>query len=96
MWGHACGAALVPAYKSPRLGISRRVIDVLHDESIWERHSNRASTIPSNIRGGQSGTWSTGQENIRGTSTKLQREHENKYKNKNKNNKKKGTIAQKV
>ena len=35
MWGHACGAALVPAYKSPRLGISRRVIDVLHDESIW-------------------------------------------------------------
>ena len=31
-----------------------------------------ASTIPSNIRGCQSGTWSAGQKKIRGTSTKLQ------------------------
>ena len=45
--------------------------------------TDRASTIPSNIRGYQSGTWSAGQETIRGTSTKLQREHENKE-NKNK------------
>ena len=39
---------------------------------------------PRNIRYGcQSGTYSAGQENIRGTSTKLQREHENKNENKN-------------
>ena len=31
-----------------------------------------ASTIPSNTRGCQSGTWSAGQKKIRGTSTKLQ------------------------
>ena len=34
--------------------------------------TDRASTIPSNTRGCQSGTWSAGQKNIRGTSTKLQ------------------------
>ena len=34
--------------------------------------TDRASTIPSNTRGCQSGTWSAGQEKIRGTSTKLQ------------------------
>ena len=34
--------------------------------------TDRASTIPSNTRGSQSGTWSAGQKNIRGTSTKLQ------------------------
>ena len=33
--------------------------------------TDRASTIPSNIRGCQSGTWSAGQKEIRGTSTKL-------------------------
>ena len=33
---------------------------------------DRASTIPSNTRGCQSGTWSAGQKKIRGTSTKLQ------------------------
>ena len=40
--------------------------------------TNRASTEPSNIRGCQSGTWSAGQKKIRGTSTKLQREHKRK------------------
>ena len=46
--------------------------------------TDRASTIPSNTRGCQSGssTWSAGQEKIRGTSTKLEQEHENKDKNK--------------
>ena len=39
--------------------------------------TDRASTIPSSIRGCQSGTWSAGEEKIRRTSTKLQREHEN-------------------
>ena len=34
--------------------------------------TDRASTIPSNTRGCQSGTWSAGQKKIRGTSTKLQ------------------------
>ena len=34
--------------------------------------TDRASTIPSTIRGCQSGTWSAGQKEIRGTSTKLQ------------------------
>ena len=34
--------------------------------------TDRASTIPSNIRGCQSGTLSAGQKKIRGTSTKLQ------------------------
>ena len=33
--------------------------------------TDRASTIPSNTRGCQSGTWSAGQKKIRGTSTKL-------------------------
>ena len=33
--------------------------------------TDRASTIPSNIRGCQSGTWSAGREKIRGASTKL-------------------------
>ena len=42
--------------------------------------TDRASTIPSNIRGRQSGTWSAGQKKIGGASTKLQREHENKTK----------------
>ena len=36
--------------------------------------TDRASTIPSNLRGCQSGTWSSGQENIRGTSIELGRE----------------------
>ena len=34
--------------------------------------TDRASIIPSNTRGCQSGTWSAGQKKIRGTSTKLQ------------------------
>ena len=34
--------------------------------------TDRASTIPSTIRGCQSGTWSVGQKEIRGTSTKFQ------------------------
>ena len=34
--------------------------------------TDRASTIPSTIRGCQSGTWPAGQKEIRGTSTKLQ------------------------
>ena len=34
--------------------------------------TDRASTIPNNTRGCQSGTWSAGQKKIRGTSTKLQ------------------------
>ena len=47
--------------------------------------TDRASTIPSNIRGCQSGTWSAGQKKIRGTSTKLQREQKkNIYKQKQK------------
>ena len=55
---------------------------------VFFESTDQASTIPSNIRGCQSGTWSAGQEKIRGTSTKLQREHENK------NDKKKGTKTQ--
>ena len=34
--------------------------------------TDRASTIPNNTRGCQSGTWSAGQKKIKGTSTKLQ------------------------
>ena len=34
--------------------------------------TDRASTIPSNIRGCQSSTWPAGQQKIRGTSTKFQ------------------------
>ena len=34
--------------------------------------TDRASTIPNNTRGCQSGTWSAGQKKIRETSTKLQ------------------------
>ena len=36
--------------------------------------TDRASTIPGNTRGCQSSTWSSGQENIRGASSNLQRE----------------------
>ena len=51
--------------------------------------TDRASTISSNtcIRGWQSGTWSAGQEKIRGISSKLK--WENKSKTKGKNDKKK-------
>ena len=54
--------------------------------------TDRASTIPSNIRGCQSGTWSAGQKKIRGTSTKkLQREQKKNTNKQNQNDKKKGT-----
>ena len=36
--------------------------------------TDRVSTLLSNIRGRQSGTWSVGQEKISGTSTELQQE----------------------
>ena len=54
--------------------------------------TDRASTIPSNTRGCQSGTWSAGQKKIRGTSTKLQCEQKKKHKHtkndkRNRNNK---------
>ena len=52
--------------------------------------TDRASTIPSNIRGCQSGTWSAGQKEIRGTSTKLQWEQKKNI-NTQKNDKEKGT-----
>ena len=60
--------------------------------------TDRASTVPSNIRGCQFDTWSAGQKKIRGTSTKLQREQNQKQKTKNKtkqnrNDKKKETIT---
>ena len=47
---------------------------------------NQSGLNPSNMRGCQSNihTWSTGQDNIRGASTKLQQEHESKTKQKNK------------
>ena len=54
--------------------------------------TDRASTIPSNIRGCQSGTRSAGQKNIRGTSTKLQREQKKNITKQNRNDKRKGTI----
>ena len=47
------------------------VVDVV---AVFFTLTDRASTIPSNIRGCQSGTWSAGQKKIRATSTKLQRE----------------------
>ena len=61
--------------------------------------TDRASTVPSNIRGCQSGTWSAGQKKIRGISTKLQREQNKNKKTtnttkQNRNDKKKGTIVQ--
>ena len=48
--------------------------------------TGRASTIPCNIRRCQSGTWSAGQEKIKGTpiNTKLQREHEKQKQTKTK------------
>ena len=61
--------------------------------------TDRASTIPSNIRGCQSGTWSAGQKNIRGTSTKNTNTNTNKQKRqreRNKNNKIQETPARKI
>ena len=52
--------------------------------------TDRASTIPSHCC--QSGTWSAGQEKIRGTSTKLKREQK-QNKKQNKNDKNKGTTT---
>ena len=49
--------------------------------------TDRASTIPSNIRGCQSGTGSAGQKKIRGTSTKLQREQKTQQKTQQKRQK---------
>ena len=40
--------------------------------------TDRASTIPSTIRGCQFGTWSAGQKEIRGASIKLQRQEKHK------------------
>ena len=52
--------------------------------------TDRASTIPSNIRGCQSGTWSAGQKKIiRGTPAKLQREQEKNTTTKTKTTKRK-------
>ena len=60
------------------------VLCVFSSHSFWTSNSldvvvvvfftltDRASTIPNNTRGCQSGTWSAGQKKIRGTSTKLQ------------------------
>ena len=45
--------------------------------------TDRASTIPSIIRSCQSDTWFAEHENIRGTATKFQREHENEKRKKN-------------
>ena len=47
---------------------SETVVDVV----VFFTLTDRASTIPNNTRGCQSGTWSAGQKKIRGTSTKLQ------------------------
>ena len=75
-----------------RRGAGERVVFVV---VVFFTLTDRASTIPSSIRGCQSDTWSAGQEIIRGTSTKLPRELENKTKQKqDKNDKKKATITQ--
>ena len=55
--------------------------------------TDRASTIPSNIRGCQSGMWSAGQENIRGTSTKSYNESMKNKKKKQQTIKKKAAIT---
>ena len=56
--------------------------------------TDRASTVPSNIRGCQSGTWSAGQKKIRGTSTKKAPTRAKKNITKlNRNDKKKGAIT---
>ena len=55
--------------------------------------TDRASAIPSNIRGCQSGPWSAGQEKIRGTSHLQSSNASIKTKTKTKNEKKKGTIT---
>ena len=85
-----CCTVPVPAVAAAKWGrtlTSQRVVVVV----FFTLLTDRASTVPSNIRGCQSGTWSAGQKNIRGTSTKLQRE-QNKTKQ-NRNDKKKGTIT---
>ena len=57
--------------------------------------TNRASAIPSNTRGCQSGTWSAGQDKIGGTSTKLQREYKiNKKQKQGEKDKPKRAITQ--
>ena len=50
----------------------RTVWDVVVVVVVFFTLTDRASTIPSNTRGCQSGTWSAGHKKIRGTSTKLQ------------------------
>ena len=58
----------VPSAGSPRKVNYLYVVVVV----VFFTLTDRASTIPSNTRGCQSGTWSAGQKKIRGTSTKLQ------------------------
>ena len=60
-------------------------INDIYYENVWcvfFTFTDRASTIPNNIRGCQSGVWSSGQKEIRGVFTKLHREHKNKNKSK--------------
>ena len=71
----------------PRTGLATTYIVV-----VFFTLTDRASTIPSNTRGCQSGTWSAGQKKIRGTSTKLQREQRKtqthkRQRDRNRNNK---------
>ena len=82
----------VPVSNHVSTGVSALLLLVSGKRS-RDQLTDRASTIPSNIRGSQSGTWSAGQKTIRGIFTKLQRE-QNKNTNKqkrqrerNKNNK---------
>ena len=68
------GVSLRPAADHPQMvttpgGLDPVVVVVV---VVFFTLTDRASTIPSNTRGCQSGTWSAGQKKIRGTSTKLQ------------------------
>ena len=72
----------------PRIGVAASVKTCPHNKGVSSARASpisalcyvvvfftltdRASTIPNNTRGCQSGTWSAGQKKIRGTSTKLQ------------------------
>ena len=61
------------AHFIPIVGVGKTgVVVVVVVVVVFFTLTDRASTIPSNIGGCQSGTWSAGQKKIRRTSTKLQ------------------------
>ena len=86
-----CMSLLRPTFSLLLVIIKKPPVMNLEIVVVFFTLTDRASTIPSNIRGCQPGTWSAGQKKIRGTSTKeapMRAKEKHKH---TKNDKEKGT-----